>query len=62
MVQNVSSLTVLRAFLKKNANLQTWTEFMQMEKHLEERKSSGVWQYCENTVKVNREILKILLK
>lgn len=53
MVQNVSSLTVLRALLKKNANPQKWAEFMQMEKHLEERKKSGVWQFCENTVKVH---------
>lgn len=53
MVQNVGSLTVLRALLKKTADLQKWEEFMQLETHLEERKNSDVWQYCENTVKVN---------
>ncbi|XP_026321549.1 SET domain-containing protein SmydA-8-like isoform X2 [Hyposmocoma kahamanoa] len=51
MVQNVGSLTVLRVLLKKNTDLQGWAEFMQLEKHLEERKNSEVWQYCQNTVK-----------
>lgn len=59
MVQNVGSLAVLRALLKKNANPKTWAEFMQMEKHLEERKNSSVWQYCESTVKVNIVIIKV---
>lgn len=61
MVQNVGSLIVLRALLKKNADPQRWAEFMQLEKHLEERKNSDVWQYCEKTVKVNKENLKIIL-
>lgn len=55
MVQNVSSMTVLRALLKKNTDPPKWAEFMQLEKHLEERKKSGVWLYCKNTVKVNKK-------
>lgn len=62
MVQNVGSLTVLRVLLKKNTDLQGWAEFMQLEKHLDERKNSDVWQCCENTVKVKNENLKMLLK
>ncbi|XP_053610807.1 SET domain-containing protein SmydA-8-like isoform X2 [Plodia interpunctella] len=50
MVQNVGSLIVLRALLKKTTDPQTWQEFMQLETHLEERKNSSVWEFYENTV------------
>ncbi|XP_072944683.1 SET domain-containing protein SmydA-8-like [Epargyreus clarus] len=51
MVQNVGSLLVLRALLKKQTDPQAWEEFMKLETHLEERRDSSVWQYYENTVK-----------
>ncbi|KAI5638445.1 hypothetical protein NE865_08910 [Phthorimaea operculella] len=51
LVQNVGSLTVLRALLKRTSDRKAWDEFMQLETHLEERKGTGVWQYYEATVK-----------
>lgn len=51
MVQNAGSLLALRAFMKKTSEPQTWEEFMQLETHLEKRKATNVWEYCDNTVK-----------
>ncbi|KAJ8715187.1 hypothetical protein PYW08_005168 [Mythimna loreyi] len=51
MVQNVGSLLVLRAFMKRTLDAQAWDEFMQLETHLEERKGTSVWEFSENTVK-----------
>lgn len=52
MVQNVGSLLVLRAVLKKDVDKTAWQDFLQLETHLNERKGTSVWEYCENTVKV----------
>ncbi|XP_068618071.1 SET domain-containing protein SmydA-8-like [Battus philenor] len=51
MVQNVGSLLVLRVILKKNIDTMAWNEFMELETHLNERKNSIVWEYCEHTDK-----------
>lgn len=52
MVQNVGSLLVLRAILKRDTDPQAWEEFMSLETHLEERKKSSIWAYNEGTAKV----------
>ncbi|XP_047032020.1 SET domain-containing protein SmydA-8-like isoform X1 [Helicoverpa zea] len=51
LVQNVGSLLVLRAFMKRTVEAQAWKEFMQLETHLEERKGTRVWEFSEDTVK-----------
>ncbi|RVE45500.1 hypothetical protein evm_009839 [Chilo suppressalis] len=51
MVQNVGSLLVLRAILKKDTDPQAWAEFMKLETHLDERRNSSIWEYNDNTVK-----------
>lgn len=62
MVQNVGSLSVLRALLKKETNLLEWKLFMELETHLERRRESNVWQYYDNTVKVNNDDEIIIIK
>ncbi|KAL0871364.1 hypothetical protein ABMA27_005102 [Loxostege sticticalis] len=51
MVQNVGSLLVLRAMLKRETDPAAWEEFMSLETHLDKRKNSSVWAYNESTVK-----------
>ncbi|CAH2093101.1 unnamed protein product [Euphydryas editha] len=51
MVQNVGSLLVLRAILKRDFNHQEWKVFMELETHLDRRRGSNVWEYYDNTVK-----------
>ncbi|XP_030026025.2 SET domain-containing protein SmydA-8-like [Manduca sexta] len=51
MMQNVGSLLVLRALLMRRAEPKSWETFMQLETHLDERKTSGVCDFYENTVK-----------
>ncbi|KAJ0174531.1 hypothetical protein K1T71_009639 [Dendrolimus kikuchii] len=51
MVQNVGSLLVLRAVLKKEADPKAWEEFMQLETHLEERRGSAIWEFYDSTDK-----------
>lgn len=52
MVQNVGSLLILRAILKRETNPQEWKVFMELETHLDRRRESSVWEYYDNTVKV----------
>lgn len=52
MVQNVGSLLVLRALLKQNTNPREWKVFSELESHLDRRRESSVWEYYDNTVKV----------
>ncbi|XP_049876227.1 SET domain-containing protein SmydA-8-like [Pectinophora gossypiella] len=51
MVQNVGSLTALRALLKRTTKPEEWAEFMKLETHLEERKGTSIWEYHNGTVK-----------
>nr|XP_026495928.1 SET domain-containing protein SmydA-8-like [Vanessa tameamea] len=51
MVQNVGSLLVLRAILKRDFNHQEWQLFMELETHLDRRRESNVWDFYDNTVK-----------
>ncbi|XP_052755068.1 SET domain-containing protein SmydA-8-like [Galleria mellonella] len=50
MVQNVGSLLIFRAMLKKKTDPQAWEEFMELETHMEKRKNTSIWQYYQNTV------------
>ncbi|KPJ18665.1 Protein msta, isoform A [Papilio machaon] len=56
MVQNVGSLLVLRAVLKKDIDKIAWQEFLHLETHLNERKGTSVWEYCENTDKFTQSL------
>lgn len=52
MVQNVGSLLVLRAILKKNIDPEAWGEFMKLEAHMDKRIGTSIWEFYEDTVKV----------
>lgn len=50
MVQNVGSLVVLRAVLKKQSDAEAWEELMKLENHVNKRRNTDIWAYCNNTV------------
>lgn len=52
MVQNVGSLVPLRVLLKKRRDPAAWQDFVALETHVEDRRNTSVWQYCDKTVKV----------
>ncbi|CAG4960141.1 unnamed protein product [Parnassius apollo] len=56
MVQNVGSLLVLRVVLKKDFDKAAFEEFMQLETHLDMRRNTCVWKFCENTAKFIRSL------
>lgn len=52
MVQNVGSLLVLRAILKRKTDTEKWEEFLKLESHMEKRIGTSIWEFYENTVQV----------
>lgn len=53
MIQNIGSLMVLRALLKRTTDPKGWEDFLQLETHLDQRRNSDVWDYYNNTSDVS---------